>query len=125
MNLLTYFIHTKSAKKKYIRNIRSETAVKYIVENIIKNALLCKKCGLSKVFVSSILTKRNVRLGNLIRQVNGILYDLCKMNNNYFSSNDNISRNFICDDGVHLNQKGIHILASNFVAFINNIFNVN
>ena len=47
------------------------------------------------------------------------------MNNNYFSSNDNISRNFICDDGVHLNQKGIHILASNFVAFINNIFNVN
>ena len=57
--------------------------------------------------------------------MNDILYDLCKLNNIYFLSNDNISRSFICDDGIHLNQKGTHILASNFVTFINNIFNVN
>ena len=57
--------------------------------------------------------------------MNDTLYDLRKMNNIYFLSNDNISRNFICDDGLHLNQKGTHILASNFVTFINNIFNVN
>ena len=29
------------------------------------------------------------------------------------------------DDGIHLNQKGTHTLASNFVTFINSIFNVN
>ena len=57
--------------------------------------------------------------------MNDILYDLCKMNNIYFLSNDNISRNFICDDGVHLNWKGTHILVSNFVTLIDNIFNVN
>ena len=38
---------------------------------------------------------------------------------------DNINRSFICDDGVHLNQKGTHILASNFVDFINGIYNCN
>ena len=57
--------------------------------------------------------------------MNDILYDLCKMNNIYFLSNENISRNFICDDGVHLNHKSTHILACNFDTFTNNIFNVN
>ena len=46
------------------------------------------------------------------------------MNNIYFLSNDNISRNFICDDGVHHNQKGTYILACNFVTFLNSVFNV-
>ena len=47
------------------------------------------------------------------------------MKNVYFLSNDNISWNFICDDSLHLNQKGTHITASNFVTFINSIFNFN
>ena len=47
------------------------------------------------------------------------------MNNVYFLSNGSITRNLICDDGVHLNQKGTHILASNFVTFINSNFNFN
>ena len=100
------------------RNIRSVTAVKDIAENIIKIPLLCKEYGVSEVVVSSILPKRNIKLSKLIRQVNDILYDLCKMNNIYFLSNSNISRNFICDDGVHLNEKGTHILASNLVILL-------
>ena len=99
-------------------NLRNETAVKNIAENIIKIALLCKEYGVSEVVVSSILPKRNIKLSKLIRQVNDILYDLCKMNNIYFLSNSNISRNFICDDGVHLNEKGTHILASNLVILL-------
>ena len=87
-------------------NSGSKTAVKGIAENIIKITSLCKEYGESGVVVfPSILPKRNTRLSKLIRQVNDILHDLCKMNNIYFWSNDNISRNVICDDGVHLNQK--------------------
>ena len=38
------------------------------------------------------------------------------MNTIYFLSNANISRNFNCDDGVHLiYQKSTHILVSNFL----------
>ena len=106
-------------------NLRSETAVKNVAENIIKIALLCKEYGVSEVVVSSILPKRNIKLSNLIRKVNDILYYLCKINNVYFLSNGNICRNFICDDGAHLNQKGTHILASNLITFINSIFNFN
>ena len=97
------------------RNLRSETAIKV--------ALLCKGYGVSEVVVFLISSKRNIKLSKLIRQVNDILYDLCKINV-YFLLNDNISRNFICDNGMHLNQQGTHILADNFVAFIN-IFNSN
>ena len=93
------------------RNLRSETAIKV--------ALLCKGYGVSEVVVFLISSKRNIKLSKLIRQVN----DIRKMNV-YFLSNDNISRNFICDNGMHLNQQGTHILANNFVAFIN-IFNSN
>ena len=56
--------------------------------------------------------------------MNNILYELCKMNI-YFLSNDNICRNFICDDGAHLNKKGSYILASNSAPFNNSIFNFN
>ena len=56
--------------------------------------------------------------------MNNILYELCKMNI-YFLSSDNICRNFICDDGAHLNKKGSYILASNSAPFNNSIFNFN
>ena len=100
----------------------SETAVKCIAKNIITIALLCKEYGVSEVVVSSVLPKRNIKLSKLIRQVNDRLYDLCKINNIYFLSNDSISWNFICDDR---HQKGSLILASNFATFINSIFNFN
>ena len=45
--------------------------------------------------------------------------------NIYFLSYANISRNFNCDNGVQLNQKGTHILVSNFVTFIKIIFSFN
>ena len=63
------------------RNIRRETAVKDIAENFTKIALLCKEYGVSQVVVSSILPKRCIEVSRLIRQMNDILYDLCKTNN--------------------------------------------
>ena len=38
----------------------SETAVKDIVENIIRISLLCKEYGVKEVVLSSILPKRNI-----------------------------------------------------------------
>ena len=45
------------------------------------------------------------------------------MNDFYFSSNVKITRDFICQDGVHLNKDGTCVLAGNFVDFINTINN--
>ena len=108
-----------------LSNFSCDTAVDDIAENIIKVALLCKEYGVNEIAVSSILPKGNIKLSKLIRQVNDRLYYICSESNVYFLTNDNINRSFICDDGVHLNQKGTHILASNFVDFINGIYNFN
>ena len=74
------------------------------------------------VVISSILPKNNIKLSKEIRQVNDHLEELCKDNGVHFLSNDNISRNFICGDGVHLEKKGTHVLAGNFVNFFNTIY---
>ena len=54
-----------------------------------------------------------------------MINDICKMNKIYLLLNDNISGNFICYDGVHLNKKGTYILVSNLLTFINSIFDFN
>ena len=41
-----------------------------------------------------------------------------KYNFNYISNNE-ISRSFLCDDGVHLSDNGMNILVGNFVNNIN------
>lgn len=101
-----------------LRNFRKETAVKDIAENIIEITLLCNQYGVHEV-VSLILRKINIKLSKLTNPVNDILDELRKMNTIYFLSNANISRNFNCDDGVHLiYQKSTHILVSNFLLLL-------
>ena len=101
-----------------LRNFRKETAVKDIAENIIEITLLCNQYGVHEV-VSLILCKRNIKLSKLTNPMNDILDELRKMNTIYFLSNANISRNFNCDDGVHLiYQKSTHILVSNFLLLL-------
>ena len=71
------------------------------------------------MFISSILIKRNIRLISVIREINDELQEFCKKYNIYYISNDEIGRSFLCDDGVHLSNKSIDILAGNFVSNIN------
>ena len=61
------------------RNFRSETAaiIAIIAENI-KIALLCKKYGVRLLSLRFYAKEIYVILLKLIRQVIGILYDLCK-----------------------------------------------
>ena len=57
-------------------------------------------------------------------QLNDILRNLCLVVNDfYFISNDNITRDFICQDGVHLNKDGTCILTRYFVDFVKAINN--
>ena len=65
------------------------------------------------------MIKRNVRLNSVIRKINDELQELCKKYNFNYILNDEISRSFLCDDGVHLSDNGMNILAGNFVNNIN------
>ena len=84
--------------------------------------MLSVERGVQDVVISSILPKNNIKLSKEIRQVNDHLEEFCKDNDVHFLSNNNVNRNFICGDGVHLEKKGTLVLASNFVNFFNTIY---
>ena len=67
----------------------------------------------SKVFISSILIKINIRLNSVIRKMRDELQELCKKYNSNYISDDEIGRSFLCDGGVNLSDNGVDILADN------------
>ena len=76
------------------------------------------------MIISSIFIKKQFILTRIIRQVNDFLRDECKRNKFQFISNDNITREVLWRDGLHWNNDGTCIFASNRADFWNNfIFN--
>ena len=99
----------------------AEVDVNKIAEDIINVGVKCANFN-SEVFISSILIKRNYRVSAIIRKINDKLQELCPQYNFKYISNDDITREFLCEDGVHLIEDGVEILAGNFVDNINSIF---
>ena len=65
--------------------------------------------------------KKSIRLSSLIRKVNDELRVLCSINKFHFISNDNISREYLWRDGVHLPEAGVDILAGNIENWLNEV----
>ena len=55
----------------------------------------------------------------IIRQVNDLLHDECKINNFQFISNNNFTRDVLWRDGLHLNNGGTYLFASKLADFLN------
>ena len=106
-----------------IDNIDAKNILKRII-NIGKTSLLY---GLIEVIISSIFIKRQFKLTRIITQVNDhYLRDECGSNKFHFISNGNITNECLWADGLHLNNKGTYMFASNLVDFLNGfIFNRN
>ena len=66
-----------------------------ILFKIVNIGQKCRESGLSKVIISSVLVKSNIKVTKFIRQLNDILKNLCLVNDFYFFSNDNVIRDFI------------------------------
>ena len=97
-----------------------------VSKRLIEIGEKCKSYGVKEVIFSSILLKRQMKLTKIIRQVNDCLRDDCEKFGFLFVSNDNISREHLWNDGIHLNDNGTFIFASNIVNFLNNfILNIN
>ena len=67
------------------------------------------------------LVKNNIKRTKFIWQLNDIFRNLCLVNDFYFISNDIITRDFIYQDGVHLNKDGACIQAWNYNTNRNNM----
>ena len=100
--------------------------IKDISNQLIDIGKKCKSYGVKEVIFSSILVKKQVKLTQIIRQVNDYLRDECERNSFCFVNNDNITREYLWKDRTHLNNDGTRIFAGNLVDFLNEfIFNRN
>ena len=95
------------------RNQTTEETANEIME-IVKT---CQKGGVSRIFVSSI-TYRPLHQDK-INKINDLLKHYAGIYNFEFIDNNSIRSHHIKNDGVHLNQEGIRILADNFLNYLN------
>ena len=109
-----------SGSNDITNNTVNQIYVKDIVNHIINIGKKCLSYDVKEVIISSIFIKKYFKRTRIIRQVNELLHGECKRNNYQFISNDNITREVLWRDGLHLNIDGTYIFASNLVDFLNN-----
>ena len=94
-------------KKDYNPNIISDEII-----NIAKDAI---EKGVSHIFISSITARRDARLQSKRKEVNNQLKEKCNALGFVFIDNASVELEHVCDDGVHLLESGLNILANNFL----------
>ena len=104
-------------------NDNSSTNVENLVLNLEKNAIKLKKYEIKNVCLSGLVFTTRVYLP-LLNQVNKRVLDICKAHNISFINNDNIIRNDICSDGLHLLRSNKFLLSNSFIENINNFLEV-
>ena len=100
-------------------NTVDQIDVKDIVNRILNTGKKCLSYGVKEVIILSVFIKKQFKLRRIIRQVNDLLRNEYKRNNFQFVSNDNITREVLWRDGLHLNNAGTYLFASNLVEFLN------
>ena len=104
-------------------NDNSSTNVENLVLNLEKIAIKLKKYEIKNVCLSGLVFTTRVYLP-LLNQVNKRVSDICKAHNISFINNDNIIRNDICSDGLHLLRSNKFLLSNSFIENINNFLEV-
>ena len=99
-------------------NISSKKSVYEICDDIIKIALRCRSHNIATIFISSIAYSTKVNL-QLIRNLNGLLYNACTKYGFHFVDNGTVSRCDLWKDGSNLLETGKAIIANNFINSIN------
>ena len=90
-----------------------------LAQKIIDIGKQCLFNGVKEILISSIFLKKQLKLTRIIREINDVLREKCKENNFHFICNDNITRENLWKDDIHLNDEGTHVFASNIVNFLN------
>ena len=107
-------------------NIVNNIDAKGISKRSIDIGQKCLLYGVKEMVISSIFIRRQFKLTRIIRQVNDHLRNECRNNKFNFISNDSITSECLWKDGLHLNNEGTCMFASNLLDFLNGfIFNRN
>ena len=113
-----YRIRNANAKCEMRMHKTKEEPIE-VAKSVIRTGQKCEKAGVNNVFISAIIERSNMALIKEIREVNGILKTMCKVNNFYFIDNNKITKEFLSYDNLHLNIEGTRILANNYIYYLN------
>ena len=102
-----------------IRRRGGENKAALIADDIIKVGLNCKARGVKNIVISSITCRRNEYENKLIADVNNRVKSYCEAENFVFIHNASITQSQLWDDGLHLNDEGVAVLANTFINFLN------
>ena len=90
--------------------------------------IILNTMGVNDIFILSVMTVRNVNFKTelsqnaKIREVNDLLKDGCTRESFDFISNDNIGKDMLWNDGIHLVDQGRDILVDNIVGSVSQKF---
>ena len=100
--------------KDPLQNKNQSKAVDELIINLKKTATKCMSFGVSKVIVSGIVFNKKFA-NSFLDEVNSKIISMCEHNSLGYINNGNISTIHLFDDGHHLLQSGMCILANNFI----------
>ena len=83
---------------------------------------MCCGYGVNKIFVSSLICRKNNYLNKKVTRMNFLLNLTCKGKGFVFIDNRNINIDHLCEDGLHLIEQGKAKLAQNFIHFLNSSY---
>ena len=92
--------------------------VQDLAQQITDIGLKCKSYGVSRIAISSILTRSSAQLNQVTGKVSN-LKSLCVTNGFNYISNEIIDHRMLWKDGIHLTDDGAKILAANVLNYLN------
>ena len=103
-------------------NLNLMVLIQELIYNI-GNSTRVQQYNIGKIYISAILPSK--RTNTNIFDINKKLRDLCMKQNFEFIDHEQITSNFLWNDGIHLLDTGKSILSQNFVNRVRNFFRKN
>ena len=97
-----------------ILNNQSHDQTTQLMYNLRKISAKCKSYDIKHVFVSGLLYTLKIKEHWLV-DINRMIKELCMSNRYDYIDNDNIPRDMLYQDGLHLLDKGTYFLSRNFI----------
>ena len=96
-----------------------DVEIEELEQEIIDIGLRCKEAKVKNILISGITYSTKVDV-NTIRRLNDIVKASCELNSFYYINNENVKKEHLWKDGIHLVNSGLVIIAKNFIYGINN-----
>ena len=98
------------------------TPIEDVANRVIDTAKLCENFGAKKILIAGVIVRNLGYMEKRRLLLNSQLKKLCMEHNYIFIDNENITRQHLLNDNVHLNEDGSVVLAENMLSALSSLF---